>query len=95
MRGRKRGSKNAISRIDRVVIELEPLPIMSALELKEALDNLHISQADLSKALRVAARTVRRWLAGERIPGPVDRCIRAWLTLHRMGERWQPFTPAP
>lgn len=61
---------------------------MEADELREALDELGISQREAARRLRVSDRAVRYWVAGEReIPGPVEALVECWLTKHREGDR--------
>lgn len=60
---------------------------MEADELREALDELGISQREAARRLRVTDRAVRYWVAGEReIPGPVEALVECWLTKHREAE---------
>jgi len=57
---------------------------MEADELREALDELGISQLEAARRLRVSGRAVRYWVAGEReIPGPVEALVECWLTKAR------------
>lgn len=60
---------------------------MDADELREALDELGISQREAARRLRVTDRAVRYWVAGEReIPGPVEALVECWLTKPREAE---------
>lgn len=60
---------------------------MEADELREALDELGISQREAARRLRVSDRAVRYWVAGEReIPGPVEALVECWLTKAREAE---------
>lgn len=44
--------------------------------LRAALTATGLSQLALAEAIGVDGRTVRRWLAGAPLPGPVDRLCR-------------------
>lgn len=60
---------------------------MDAGELREALEELGISQREAARRLRVSPRTVRYWVAGDReIPGPVEVLVECWLTEAREGD---------
>lgn len=63
---------------------------MTSAELKEHFAFLHLSQTDAAQLLGVAARTVRRWLEGEDIPGPVEQAVCAWRLLQERGLSWRP-----
>lgn len=50
---------------------------MTSADLIDELHRLGLTQIGAARLLGVDARTVRRWIAGERsIPGPVDRLLR-------------------
>ena len=52
---------------------------MTAQEFRNAIAELGLNQVQASKALRVAPRTVRNWVAGDaKIPGPVEVLIEGW-----------------
>lgn len=63
---------------------------MSAIELREALAVLGLSQEEAALHLGVAPRSMRRWLQGEAIPGPAEAALRAWLKLELRGLAWRP-----
>jgi DNA-binding transcriptional regulator YiaG len=49
-------------------------------DFRAALDRLGLSQSEAARRCGVNARTVRRWVAGDRpIPGPVIALIRTWM----------------
>lgn len=49
-------------------------------ELRRALVQLDLTQAEAARALGVGLRTVQGWVAGEHeIPGPAARLVRLWL----------------
>jgi DNA-binding transcriptional regulator YiaG len=53
---------------------------MSAADLRAALARLGLSQSEAARRFGVNARTVRRWIVGDRpIPGPVIELIRTWM----------------
>lgn len=59
---------------------------MDAEELRDALDELGLTQVEAAERLRVSGRTVRYWVAGEReIPGPAEALIECWLRKAREG----------
>jgi transcriptional regulator with XRE-family HTH domain len=59
-------------------------------ELDNILHNLRLTQAEAAQLLGVAARTVRRWLEGEEIPGPAEAALRAWAKLATRHLPWRP-----
>ena len=53
---------------------------MTAKKFREVLAELGINQTQAAKALRVAPRTVRHWVAGDvKVPGPVEVLLEVWL----------------
>ena len=53
---------------------------MTPADLRAALAALELTQGGFARLVRVDARTVRRWVAGDReIPGPVIAIVE-WLT---------------
>jgi hypothetical protein len=63
---------------------------MTAQQLATCLRDLDIEQPEAAQLLDVDPRTVRRWLDGEAVPGPVEQAFRAWLRLHKLGVAWRP-----
>ena len=59
-------------------------------ELEQTLLRLGLSQTEAAQLLGVAARTVRRWLEGEEVPGPAEQALRAWVRLHERNLPWRP-----
>ena len=59
-------------------------------ELREILSRLSLSQTEAGQLLGVAARSVRRWMEGEEVPGPVEQALRAWAKLHDRSLSWRP-----
>jgi|SoiMethySBSTD1v2_1073268.scaffolds.fasta_scaffold627329_1 hypothetical protein len=68
--------------------------MMTSTELEQTLLRLRISQSEAAQLLSVASRTVRRWLEGEEVPGPVEQAIRAWVRLHDRKLAWRPDSTA-
>jgi transcriptional regulator with XRE-family HTH domain len=68
--------------------------MMSQDELTTCLDILGLSQDEAAQLLGVSERTVRRWLEGMEVPGPVEQAIRAWRRLHARNLVWRPDTVA-
>jgi hypothetical protein len=66
--------------------------MMSAQEVSDHLAYLQLSQGDAARLLGVVPRTVSRWLAGEEVPGPVERALRAWHVMQRHALMWRPDT---
>lgn len=59
---------------------------LDADELRDALNELGLTQVEAADRLRVSDRTVRYWVAGEReIPGPAEALIECWLQKKREG----------
>ena len=56
--------------------------MMASGELQEHLTLLGLDQLQAAQLLSVTPRTLRRWLAGEEVPGPVEQAFRAWRRLH-------------
>jgi hypothetical protein len=63
---------------------------MTTIELREHLAHLNLEPPEASQLLGVNARTLRRWLDGEEVPGPADAALRAWRTLHDRNLPWKP-----
>ena len=63
---------------------------MTSQELGEHFARLHLTHTEAAQLLGVAARTVRRWLDGEEVPGPVEQAMRAWSRLQDRGLAWRP-----
>jgi DNA-binding transcriptional regulator YiaG len=58
---------------------------MTPMQFQQALKRLAISQVAAAAQLGVDARTVRRWVAGDRrIPEPVAILIRTWIKHRRL-----------
>jgi len=54
--------------------------LMTGMQLRHALQRLGISQMELSRRLRVAPSTVRRWIANRtRVPEAVALLLKEWL----------------
>ncbi|HEV2954717.1 MAG TPA: hypothetical protein VGX95_01245 [Xanthobacteraceae bacterium] len=64
--------------------------MMTPQDLSNHLSQLGITQTEAARLLSVNARTMRRWLEGEEVPGPAEQAIRAWLRLHRRNLPWRP-----
>jgi transcriptional regulator with XRE-family HTH domain len=65
---------------------------MTAIEFRDCLAQLGLTQTDAARLLEVDPRTVRRWAEGNAadIPGPAVQALRAWLGLQRRGLPWRP-----
>lgn len=65
---------------------------MTAIEFRDCLAQLGLTQTEAAKLLEVDPRTVRRWAddKGSDIPGPTERALGAWLELQRRGLPWRP-----
>ncbi len=63
---------------------------MNPLELKDHLSTLGLDPAEAAQFLDVSARTLRRWLDGEEVPGPAEATLRAWRKLHERNLAWKP-----
>jgi hypothetical protein len=65
---------------------------MTAIEFRNCLAQLGLTQIDAARFLEVDPRTVRRWAEnnGVAIPGPAVQALRAWLGLQRRGVPWRP-----
>lgn len=63
---------------------------MNSDEVQHHLSRLGLSQTEAAQLLGVAPRTIRRWLDGEEIPGPVEQAIRAWVRLAERNSPWRP-----
>jgi hypothetical protein len=64
--------------------------MMNSLELKDHLSILGLDPAEAAQFLDVSARTLRRWLDGEEVPGPAEAALRAWRKLHERNLPWKP-----
>ncbi len=64
--------------------------MMTTQELEEHLTGLRLSQTEAAQLLGVSARTVRRWLEGEAVPGPAEAALRAWRRLDARLLAWRP-----
>jgi hypothetical protein len=58
--------------------------------VERAFAELKLSRAEAARLLGVDERTVRRWLTGDAVPGPVLQVLAAWRTLARHGLNWRP-----
>jgi hypothetical protein len=54
------------------------------------LTTLRLTQAEAAQLLGVSARTVRRWVEGEEVPGPAEAALRAWRRLAANNLPWKP-----
>lgn len=65
---------------------------MNKISLAGCLKQLDLSNEEAAHLLSVDIRTIKRWLDGadEKIPGPVDQAIYAWLRLQHYGIPWKP-----
>jgi hypothetical protein len=65
---------------------------MTAIEFRECLTQLGLTQTEAARLLEVDPRTARRWAEGNGadIPGPTEQAFRAWLGLQRRGLPWRP-----
>jgi hypothetical protein len=63
---------------------------LTATELNEHLAALRVAPAEAAQLLGVSARTLRRWLEGEDVPGPAEAALRAWRML---ADRYLPWKP--
>jgi len=65
---------------------------MTAIEFRDCLAQLGLTQTEAAQLLEVDPRTVRRWAEGNGIdiPGPAEHALRAWLGLQRRGLPWRP-----
>lgn len=53
---------------------------MTADELRDALDQLDLTQTEAARRMRVSLRTVQTWVAGKHeIPGPAEVLVKTWL----------------
>jgi hypothetical protein len=64
--------------------------MMSAIEIRQVLAALRLTQTEAATLLGVSPRSVRRWLEGEEIPGPAEAALRAWQQLEIRGLAWRP-----
>ncbi|HJX84791.1 MAG TPA: helix-turn-helix domain-containing protein, partial [Candidatus Angelobacter sp.] len=62
--------------------------------MEHHLSQLGLPQFEAAQLLGVSPRTVRRWLEGEAVPGPVEQVFRAWLRLHDRNLPWRPDSAA-
>lgn len=52
---------------------------MTSEELREALDELDMTQTEAARRLRVSLRTMQNWVAGKHeVPGPVEVLFGLW-----------------
>jgi transcriptional regulator with XRE-family HTH domain len=63
---------------------------MSPDELREHLEALNVSRAEIAQLLGVSKRTVTRWAEGEDMPGPAEAALRAWRSLNDRHLAWKP-----
>jgi len=56
----------------------------------ETLAFLGLDHAEAAQLLGVSARTLRRWIEGEEIPGPAQAALQAWRQLHSRHLAWKP-----
>src|SRR5665213_1342416 len=63
---------------------------MTKKELSDTLSALGLTQTEAAQLLGVSARTVRRWIEGEAIPGPAEAALRAWRKLQQRNLAWRP-----
>jgi transcriptional regulator with XRE-family HTH domain len=65
---------------------------VTAIEFRDCLAQLGLTQTETARLLEVDPRTVRRWAEGNDIdiPGPAEHALRAWLGLQRRGLPWRP-----
>ena len=64
---------------------------MNALEFRDSLARLGLSQAEAARLLGVKLRTVQRWAAGRPLVGePAAQALRAWRRLAEQGIAWRP-----
>src|ERR1700728_5124665 len=64
--------------------------MMTSSELSEHLSGLSLNQTEAAQLLGISARTVRRWVEGEEIPGPAEAALRAWRRLAERNLPWRP-----
>lgn len=64
--------------------------MMSREEFADALTELGIDASEAAQLLRVSARSVRRWLEDEAVPGTAEAAVKAWMALRRHGLAWRP-----
>lgn len=49
-------------------------------ELRDALDELGMTQTECARRMRVSLRTVQTWVSGKHeIPGPAEVLVETWL----------------
>jgi transcriptional regulator with XRE-family HTH domain len=63
---------------------------MTQHELNDHLAALRLTQAEAAQLLGVSARTLRRWLEGEEVPGPAQAALHAWRRLAERNLPWKP-----
>lgn len=68
--------------MDRTCVGVLDRPVVTASQLTEAREALHLSQAELARQLGVAANTVNRWEAGTRKIPPY-----LWLALEGLNHQ--------
>lgn len=67
---------------------------MTSTQLQEQLATLQLTPAEAAQLLSVDPRTIRRWLDGEAVPGPVEQTFLAWRQLHDHKLPWRPDSVA-
>jgi hypothetical protein len=70
------------------------MAMMTTTQLQEHLSYLGLDQPEAARLLSVTPRTLRRWLEGEEVPGPVEQAFKAWRRLHERKLVWRPDTVA-
>src|SRR5471030_1153509 len=68
--------------------------MMTSSQLQEQLGTLQLAPAEAAQLLSVDLRTIRGWLDGEAIPGPVEQTFLAWRRLHDHKLPWRPDSVA-
>jgi transcriptional regulator with XRE-family HTH domain len=64
---------------------------MNAVDFRDSLAQLGLSQAEAARLLGVELRTVQRWAAGRPVVGePAAQALRAWCRLAERGIAWRP-----
>lgn len=64
---------------------------MNAVELRENISILRVTNKELAQLLDVSERTVQRWLSARiEIPGAAGRAIEAWIAMDAAGLPWRP-----
>ena len=63
---------------------------MTIVELNEHLSFLKLQPPEAAQLLGVSPRTLRRYLEGEDVPGPIEAALRAWRALEERHLPWKP-----